>query len=41
MFVFGKLTEIGQSETCEVFGIAFAAIPSPIEVTLKQATTPI
>ncbi|RXT48840.1 hypothetical protein B5V03_13180 [Bradyrhizobium betae] len=38
-FVRGKPVQIGQSEACEFFGIAFSLFPSPLQVTLEQAAT--
>jgi hypothetical protein len=29
--------QVGKSEDCEFFGIAFSLFPSPLQVTLKQA----
>lgn len=38
-FVFGKTREVSQSEACQFFDIAFARLPSPVQMSLEQATT--
>jgi hypothetical protein len=38
-FVLGKVLEIGEPGACKIFEFALSRLPSPVEVTFKQAAT--